>query len=41
LGYCDPEQKLGFGYVMNNMHMGQWLIDPRARALVAAVYEAL
>jgi len=26
---------------MNNMHMGAWLIDPRARALVDAVYEGL
>lgn len=40
LGYCDPEARLGFGYVMNNMHMGTWLIDPRARDLVEAVYEA-
>jgi len=34
LGYCDPEAGMGFGYTMNHMHMGAWLIDPRARALV-------
>ena len=32
LGYCDPEAGIGFGYVMNNMHIGAWLVDPRARA---------
>ncbi|MCH8133499.1 MAG: class A beta-lactamase-related serine hydrolase [Deltaproteobacteria bacterium] len=41
LGYCDPEARMGLGYTMNNMHMGAWLIDPRARALVDAVYEGL
>lgn len=41
LGYCDPEARLGLGYVMNHMHFGPWLIDPRARGLVEAVYEAL
>ncbi|MFQ5699911.1 MAG: serine hydrolase domain-containing protein [Myxococcota bacterium] len=41
LGFCDPETRLGFGYVMNHMHMGAWLIDPRARDLVGAVYESL
>jgi CubicO group peptidase (beta-lactamase class C family) len=41
LGYCDPEAQIGFGYVMNHMHMGLWLVDPRARALVAAVHESL
>jgi CubicO group peptidase (beta-lactamase class C family) len=41
LGYCDPEAKLGFGYVMNHMHMGPWLVDPRARALVDAVHRCL
>ncbi len=39
LGYCDPEARLGFGYVMNNMHLGLWLVDSRARALVDAAYE--
>jgi len=41
LGFCDPEARLGFGYVMNHMHMGAWLIDPRARNLVGAVYDSL
>jgi CubicO group peptidase (beta-lactamase class C family) len=41
LGIADPEAKLGFGYVMNLMHTGLWLVDPRPRALLAAVYEAL
>jgi CubicO group peptidase (beta-lactamase class C family) len=41
LGYCDPEAKLGLGYVMNNMHSGLWLVDPRARNLVDAVYASL
>jgi CubicO group peptidase (beta-lactamase class C family) len=41
LGYCDPENRMGFGYVMNHMHFGAWLVDPRARALVDAAYEAL
>lgn len=41
LGYCDPEAKIGFGYAMNNMHTGAWLVDPRARRLVDAVYASL
>jgi CubicO group peptidase (beta-lactamase class C family) len=41
LGYCDPEAKIGLGYVMNNMHSGVWLVDPRARNLVDAVYASL
>jgi CubicO group peptidase (beta-lactamase class C family) len=41
LGYCDPEAKIGLGYVMNNMHTGSWLVDPRARDLVDAVYASL
>jgi CubicO group peptidase (beta-lactamase class C family) len=41
LGYCDPEAKIGLGYVMNNMHTGAWLVDPRARKLVDAVYESV
>lgn len=38
---ADPEERMGFGYVMNHMHQGLWLVDPRPRALLAAVYEAL
>jgi len=41
LGLADPEARLGFGYVMNLMHTGLWFVDPRPRALLAAVYEAL
>ncbi len=40
-GHADPESRFGFGYTMNLMHTGLWLVDPRARALVAAVYESL
>ncbi len=38
---ADPENRMSFGYVMNLMHMGLWLVDPRPRALLAAVYESL
>ncbi len=40
LGFADPESKVGFGYVVNRMgpHI---LLDPRATALVDAVYGAL
>jgi CubicO group peptidase (beta-lactamase class C family) len=41
LGYCDPDARIGLGYAMNNMHMGAWLVDPRARALVDAVYRCV
>ena len=41
LGLADPEAGFGFGYVMNLMHTGLWLVDPRPRALLAALYEAL
>lgn len=40
-GQADPENRMGFGYVMNNMHSGLWLVDPRPRALLAAAYDAL
>lgn len=40
-GHADPENALGFGYVMNSMHQGGWLVDPRPRALLAAAYNAL
>ena len=40
LGFADPEQEIGFGYVMNQM--GPYLmVDPRARSLVEAMYESL
>ena len=38
---ADPENRMSFGYVMNLMHQGLWLVDPRPRALLAAVYESL
>jgi CubicO group peptidase (beta-lactamase class C family) len=41
LGLADPEARIGFGYVMNRMHTGLWLVDPRPRALLAALYAAL
>ena len=40
LGYADPEAKIGFGYVMNRMQ-SSILIDPRATALIDAVYASL
>ena len=40
-GHADPEARLGFGYVMNRMHMGAWLVDPRAQRLLAAAYACL
>ena len=40
LGFADPEAKIGFGYTMNKM--GPYiLIDPRARALIDALYASL
>ncbi|MNC96533.1 Beta-lactamase [compost metagenome] len=40
LGFADPEGGIGFGYVMNRMgpHI---LLDPRAIALVGAVYDSM
>jgi CubicO group peptidase (beta-lactamase class C family) len=40
LGFADPEAGIGFGYVMNKLgpHL---LLDPRAIALLEAVYAAL
>ena len=40
VGFADPEAGVGFGYVMNRMGP-QILIDPRASALIDALYEAL
>jgi CubicO group peptidase (beta-lactamase class C family) len=40
LGYADPEAKIGFGYTMNKMQAGL-LIDPRATALIEAVYASM
>jgi CubicO group peptidase (beta-lactamase class C family) len=35
---ADPENRLSFGYVMNLMHQGAWLVDPRPRRLIDAAY---
>ncbi|MEE2704431.1 MAG: serine hydrolase domain-containing protein [Myxococcota bacterium] len=40
-GQADPENRMSFGYTMNLMHMGAWLVDPRPRALLRAVYASL
>ncbi len=40
-GQADPENRIGFGYTMNLMHSGTWLVDPRPRALLRAVYASL
>ena len=40
LGYADPVSRVGFGYVMNQTRNGG-RTDARARALSAALYEAL
>jgi CubicO group peptidase (beta-lactamase class C family) len=40
VGFADPDGRVGFAYVMNRM--GPYiLLDPRAMALIGAVYEAL
>ena len=41
LAFADPEARLGFGYVMNEMHFGIWLIDPRPRQLIDVLYQIL
>jgi CubicO group peptidase (beta-lactamase class C family) len=41
MAFADPDAGIGFGYTMNEMHMGLWLIDPRAVALINAVYASL
>ncbi|MBW2401514.1 MAG: beta-lactamase family protein, partial [Deltaproteobacteria bacterium] len=40
LGFADPEARLGFGYVMNRMHLAAEP-DPRAHTLVKATYACL
>jgi CubicO group peptidase (beta-lactamase class C family) len=40
-GQADPENRMSFGYTMNLMHSGVWLVDPRPRALLRAVYAAM
>jgi CubicO group peptidase (beta-lactamase class C family) len=41
MAFADPDARLGFGYVINELHMGLWLIDPRATALINAAYACL
>jgi CubicO group peptidase (beta-lactamase class C family) len=38
LGFADPDARVGFGYVMNQMQLG---IDARSEKLVRAVYAAI
>jgi len=40
LGFADPDRKVGFGYVMNQMGSGI-LVDERATALIDAVYACI
>jgi CubicO group peptidase (beta-lactamase class C family) len=40
LGFADPDAKLGFGYVMNQMGASVGL-DPRPRRLIDAAYASL
>lgn len=40
VGFADPDKKLGFGYVMNQMQLGM-TGDARAGSLVAALYESI
>jgi len=41
MAFADPDARLGFGYVMNEMHTGLWLIDPRPAALITRLYDCL
>jgi CubicO group peptidase (beta-lactamase class C family) len=41
LGFADPEAQVGFGYAMNRMEAGLFLIGPRATALMNAVFASL
>ena len=40
LSFADPERRVGFGYVMNDLRFDQ-TGDPRSESLVRAVYDAL
>ena len=40
LGFADPVAGIGFGYVMNQM-LSSDRLDPRAQALIYAVYDSL
>ncbi|HUI27843.1 MAG TPA: serine hydrolase domain-containing protein [Candidatus Kryptonia bacterium] len=41
MAFADPDARLGFGYVMNEMHAGLWLIDPRPATLIESLYASL
>jgi len=40
-GFADPEAGVAFGYAMNRMETGLFLIGPRATALMNAVFASL
>jgi CubicO group peptidase (beta-lactamase class C family) len=40
-GFADPEAGVGFGYTMNRMENGLFLIGPRATALMNATFASL
>lgn len=40
-GFADPEARVGFGYAMNRMENGLFLIGPRATALMNATFACL
>jgi len=41
IGFADLDAQVGFGYAMNEMHSGYWIIDPRPKALSDALYGCL
>lgn len=42
IGFADPENGVGFGYVMNKMIIApEYFVDPRWRTLIDATYAAL
>jgi CubicO group peptidase (beta-lactamase class C family) len=41
LGFADPEARLGFGYAMNRMEHGLFLMGPRATALMNAAFASI
>ncbi|MEB2343942.1 MAG: serine hydrolase [Deltaproteobacteria bacterium] len=41
LGFAHPEARVAFGYAMNRMEAGLFLIGPRATALMEAVFASL
>ena len=41
IGFADPVEKIGFGYVMNKMIITLDLIDPRWKPMIDAVYASI